>query len=126
MTARSSVPGRVMWAAFTAFGLVLLVLGLAQKFYLGTVTDAFQRDRTGNTLILAGALVILASAAWSRLRTDPLRVTLAVAAPAIVVGCLNLVIGDSLLPHLGALFAVPAALAGIIGGLLRSRLGGRS
>jgi hypothetical protein len=119
---RTPVLGRVVSAVAAAAGLVLLVMGLAQKFYLGSVTDAFERDRTGNTFMLFGAVAVLAAAGWSRFRGDPLWVTLTVAAPAVVVGGLNLVLGDSLLPHIGALLAVPAGLAGIIGGLVPHRV----
>jgi hypothetical protein len=50
-----AAPGSAGWAVIAVAGLVLLVLGLAQKFYLGAVADDFERDRTGNTLILIGA-----------------------------------------------------------------------
>lgn len=68
-----------------AGALCLLSWGLVQTFYLGTVTDAFARDRTGNILILVGAV-------------------------------LNLAATGSLLPHIGALAAVPMGLAGTVGG----------
>lgn len=71
---------------------------------------------SGNTLILAGALLGLAAAGWSFYRGDAVGVTGMVTAPAVIIGGLNLVAGDSLLPHLAALTAVPLGLAGIIGG----------
>ena len=39
-----------------------------------------------------------------------------VAAPAVVIGGLNLAAAGSLLPHIGALAAVPMGLAGTVGG----------
>lgn len=113
-----SVVARTAWAVAAAAGIVLLCLGLAQTFYFGTVTGAFERDRLGNTLILAGAVLGLSAGAWSRHRGDHLWVTVLVAAPAVVVGGLNLVAGGSLLPHFGALAAVPFGLAAISGGAL--------
>jgi hypothetical protein len=114
----SSVPARMAWAVVAAGGLILLCLGLGQKFYFGSVTDAFERDRLGNTLILAGGVLGLAAAGWSRYRGDPLWVTLLVAVPATVIAGLNLVAGDSLLPHIAALAAVPLGVAGITGGVV--------
>lgn len=114
----SSVPARTAWAVVAAVGLILLCLGLGQKFYFGSVTNAFARDRLGNTLILAGAVLGLAAAGWSRYRGDPLWVTVMVAVPAVVIGGLNLVVGDSLLPHIAALAAVPLGVAGVIGGVV--------
>lgn len=114
----SSVPARMAWAGAAAAGLILLCLGLGQKLYLGAVTDAFERDRLGNTFILAGAVLGLAAAGWSRYRGDPLWVTVMVAVPAVVIGGLNLVVGDSLPPHIAALAAVPLGVAGIIGGIV--------
>ncbi len=111
----SSIPARPAWAGTAAAGLILLCLGLAQKFYLGAVANAFERDRLGNTLILAGAVLVLAAAAWSRYRGDPVWGTVMVAVPAAVIAWLNLVAGDSLLPHIAALAAVPLGVAGVIG-----------
>ncbi|WP_161958225.1 hypothetical protein [Arthrobacter sp. H-02-3] len=51
-------------------------MGLEQTFYLGTVTNAFEIDRTGNTCILAGAVVGLVAVGWSRYRGDALWVTI--------------------------------------------------
>ena len=50
----SSVPARTAWAVGAAVGLILLGLGLGQKFYFGSVTNAFARDQLGNTLIRPG------------------------------------------------------------------------
>jgi hypothetical protein len=114
----SSVPARAAWAGTAAAGLILLCLGLGQKFYFGSVTNAFARDRLGNTLILAGAVLGLAAAGWSRFRGDSLWATVMVAVPAVVIGGLNLVVGDSLLPHIAALAAVPLGVAGVIGAIV--------
>lgn len=114
----SSIPAKAVWAGTAAAGLVLLCLGLGQKFYFGSVTNAFARDQIGNTLILAGAVLGLAAAGWSRYRDDPLWVTVMMAAPAVVTGGLNLVAGDSLLPQIAAVAIVPLGVAGVIGGLV--------
>ncbi|MET4135181.1 hypothetical protein [Pseudarthrobacter sp. PvP090] len=113
----SSVAARAAWGLAATAGVVLICLGLGQTFYIGTVTNAFERDRLGSTSILAGSVLGLAAAGWSLYRRDQLWVSLLVAAPAVVVGGLNLVAGGSLLPHIGALAAVPLGLAGIIGGV---------
>lgn len=97
--------------------LVLLCLGLSQKLYLGSVTNAFERDQIGNTLMLAGALLGLAAAGRSLYRGDPVWVTGMIASPAVIIGGLNFVAGDSLMPHVAALAAVPLGLAGITGGV---------
>ena len=115
----STIPARAAWTVWTgaaAASVVLLCLGLSQKLYVGSVTNAFERDQIGNTLILAGALLRLAAAGWSLYRSDAVWVTAMVTAPAVIIGGLNLVAGDSLLPHLAALAAVPLGLDGIIGG----------
>ncbi|MGO4807278.1 hypothetical protein AB4089_19400 [Arthrobacter sp. 2MCAF15] len=114
----SSAPARMAWAGTAAVGLILLCLGLGQKFYFASVTNAFARDRLGNTLILVGAALGLAASGWSRYRGDALWVTVMVAVPAVVIGGLNLVVGDSLLPHSAALAAVPLGVAGVIGGIV--------
>ena len=116
----SSIAARAAWAGIAASGLILLCLGLS-TFYFGSVTNAFARDQIGNTLILAGAVLGLAGAGWSRHRGDPLWVTVTVAVPAVVIGGLNLVVGDSLLPHIAALAAVPLAVVGVIGGVVGQR-----
>lgn len=72
---------------------------------------------SGNTLILAGALLGLAAAGWSFYRGDAVGVTGMVTAPAVIIGGLNLVAGDSLLPHLAALTAVPLGWPGSSAGL---------
>ncbi|MGY3318385.1 hypothetical protein ACVWYS_003102 [Arthrobacter sp. TE12231] len=66
----SSITARTAWAVAALAGLVLLCLGLEQTFYLGTVTNAFEIDGTGNTCILAGAVVGLAAVGWSRYRGE--------------------------------------------------------
>ncbi|SKB38915.1 hypothetical protein SAMN05660473_00477 [Arthrobacter sp. 49Tsu3.1M3] len=116
-----SIAARAAWAGIAAAGLILLCLGLGQTFYFGSVTNAFARDQIGNTLILAGAVLDLAAAGWSRHRGDPLWVTVTVAVPAVVIGGLNLVVGDSLLPHIAALAAVPLGVVGVIGGVVGQR-----
>lgn len=116
----SSVPARMAWAGTAAGGLVLLCLGLGQTLYLGAVTNAFERDRLGNTFILAGAALDLAAAGWARYRGYPAWVTVLVAVPAVVVAGLSLAAGGSLLPHIAALAAVPLGAAGVIGGVVTS------
>ncbi len=44
--------------------------------------------------------------------------SLLVAVPAVVIAGLNLVAGDSLLPHIAALAAAPLGVAGLIGGVV--------
>ncbi|MCX6498585.1 MAG: hypothetical protein NTU93_07250 [Arthrobacter sp.] len=116
----TTVRARTAWSGVAAASLILLCLGLSQTLYLGEVGNAYERDRTGNALILAGAALGLAAAGWSHYRGAPRWVSTLVAAPAVAVAGLNLVVGDSLLPHVSALVAVPLGLAGIIGGIVGS------
>ena len=74
-----------------------------------------------HALILAGTATSSAAAIWARLSDLGWPVTLAVAAPALLVGWPDLVMPDSLIPHLGALLAVPAAFAGLTIGLVSER-----
>lgn len=67
----SSISARTMWAVIAAAAVVLLCIGLAQTLYIGTVTNAFERDQIGNTLVLPGAALGMAASGWSRYRETP-------------------------------------------------------
>lgn len=68
--------------------------------------------------MLAGAAMSLASAVWSQVRGNPLWVTVCVASPALLVGMAIMILtGPSVAPEIAGLIALPAALAGLIGGL---------
>jgi hypothetical protein len=105
-----------------AVSLVLIVIGLDRSFFIigyrASVPEFREAARVGSLFILGGSAASLAAAVWSYLRGHPYWVTVCVAAPALVVGGIALMGPQSLLRHIGAVVALPAAVAGIIGGLL--------
>lgn len=107
-----------MWALAVVASLVLAAAGLAMTFSLIHTPASFAREGPGHALIFAGAVASAAAAVWARLSDLGWPVALAVAGPALLVGWPDLVMPDSLIPHLGGLLALPAALAGLIIGLV--------
>jgi hypothetical protein len=110
-----------LWALAILASLILTATGLALTFSLIRTPETLAREGPGHALILAGTATSAAGAIWARLSDLGWPVTLAVAGPALVVGWPDLVMPDSLIPHLGALLAVPAAFAGLIIGLVGGR-----
>ena len=73
----------------------------------------------GRVFMLAGSATSLAAAIWSQVRGNRLWVTICVAAPAVLVGMAMMIMTPpSLTPQIAGLIALPAALAGLVGGLL--------
>lgn len=114
---RRSLP----WAAMVVVSIVLTGIALERTalFVYAPVPEFIERLRVGRLFMLAGSAASLAAAIWSQVRGNPLWVTICVAAPAALVGLATMIMTPpSLTPQLAGLFAVPAALAGLLGGLL--------
>jgi hypothetical protein len=114
--------GRALpWAALVVVSIVLTGIALertALSVY-EPVPYFIDRLRVGRLFMLAGSATSLAAAVWSQVRGNPLWVTICVAAPAALVGMATMIMTPpSLAPQIAGLFALPAALAGLIGGLL--------
>lgn len=111
----------VAWFALVVVGLALLGIGLDKTFWFEPTGEALAGDRVGNLLILAGSVAVFAAAAWARWLHTPTWVCVLVATPAVLIGGLTVLSGNSLLPHLSALVGLPVGLAGLISGLMLAR-----
>ena len=101
--------------------IVLVGIALERTAFLvyTPVPEFIERLRVGRLFMLAGSATSLAAAIWSQVRGNPLWVTICVAAPAALVGLATMIMTPpSLTPQLAGLVALPAAVAGLIGGLL--------
>ena len=109
------------WVALVVVAIVLTGVALertASSVY-DPVPEFIDRLRVGRLFMLAGSVTSLAAAIWSQVRGNPLWVTICVAAPAALAGMATMITTPpSPAPHIAGLFALPAALAGLIGGLL--------
>lgn len=109
------------WAALVLVAIVVTGAALERTAFLADVPgpEFIERVRVGRLLMLAGSAASLAAAVWSQIRGNPLWITLCVASPAALVGLATMIMTPpSLTPQIAALIALPAALAGLIGGLL--------
>lgn len=109
------------WAALVVVSIVLTGIALERTalFVYTPVPEFIERLRVGRLSMLAGSAASLAAAIWSQVRGNPLWVTICVASPAALVGLATMIMTPpSLTPHIAGLFALPAAIAGLIGGLL--------
>lgn len=114
------------WAALVVVSIVLTSIALERTafFVYAPVPEFIERLRVGRLFMLAGSAASLAAAVWSQVRGNPLWVTICVAAPAALVGLATMIMTPpSLTPQIAGLFALPAALAGLIGGLLSRNQG---
>jgi hypothetical protein len=111
-----------VWAALVFASIVLMLIGLWRRIFFGyTAIPEFVEDlRVGNQFILAGSLASLLAAALTLVQKYPRWVSVCVAAPAVLIGGLALMGPPNLAPHLVAFFVLPAAFAGMLGGILRS------
>lgn len=116
--ARRGWPGSILWSLLVVASMVLMVAGLLRSTFFGfTAVPEFVEDaRIGGLYLLGGSAASAAAAAWSFLRGHPRWVTACVAAPAVLVGGASLLMPYSLARHLAALVALPAAVAGMVGG----------
>jgi hypothetical protein len=108
------------WAALVVGAIIVTAIALERTtLFAYTPTPEFmERLRVGRLVMLAGAAMSLAAAVWSQVRGSPLWVTVCVASPAVLVGMAIMIMTvPSLAPLTAGLIALPAALAGLIGGL---------
>jgi hypothetical protein len=101
----------------------IVVTGIALErtaFFISASDPEFiERLRVGRLVMLAGSATSLAAAIWSQVRGHPLWVTICVASPAVLVGLATMMMTPpSLTPLVAGAVALPAAIAGLIGGLL--------
>jgi len=111
----------VAWSALVVVGLALLGTGLDKTFWFEPTSEALAGDRFGNLLILAGSAATFAAVAWARWMQAPTWVCVLVATPAILIGGLTVLSGESLFPHLSALVGFPVGVAGLISGLMLAK-----
>jgi hypothetical protein len=112
------------WAALVVVSIVLTVVALERTAFFVYAPEqvVIDRLRVGRVFMLAGSAASLAAAIWSQVRGEPLWVTVCVAAPAALAGLATMITTPpSLAPQVAGLFALPAALAGLLGGLLSRR-----
>jgi hypothetical protein len=113
--------GRTLpWAGLVVVSIVLTGIALERTaFVIYEPVPAFiERLRVGRLFMLAGSAASLAAAIWSQVRGNPLWVTICVAAPAALAGLATMIMTPpSLTPQIAGLIALPAALAGLIGGV---------
>jgi hypothetical protein len=109
------------WAALVFGAIVVTAIALERTtfFVYATTPEFIERLRVGRLVMLAGAAMSLAAAIWSQVRGNPLWVTVCVASPAVLVGMAIMIMTvPSATPQVAGLIALPAALAGLIGGML--------
>lgn len=113
-----------LWALGVLAAIGLTGWGLSMMLLLFGYPDAFQREKSGHTLIFLGAAASAGSAVWARLRGQGWPVTYAVAAPALLVGLPDLADSHGLVTFIGCIIVFPAAFAGLLYGLLSGRAKG--
>lgn len=112
------------WAALVGVSIIMTGISLERTmlFAYEPVPEFVERLRVGRLFMLAGSAASIAAAVWSQIRQYPLWVTLCVAAPVALVGLATMITTPpSLMPQIFGLFALPAALAGLIGGVTFKR-----
>lgn len=112
------------WAVLVGVSVILTGISLERTLVIGyePVPELVERLRVGRLLMLGGSAASIAAAVWSQIRQYPLWVTLCVAAPVVLVGlAMMIATPPSLMPHILGLFALPAAVAGLIGGVTSKR-----
>lgn len=115
--------GVFLWSALVLTAMVLIVLGLERSLLWVSTPQLRQQALTGHLLIYAGSALLIAAALWSYLRRHLLLSSVLVATPAVLLGGLVLAAPYSLFPHIAALFALPAAVLGLVLGIRGNRSG---
>lgn len=106
--------GVALWSAVVLAAMVLIVFGLERSLLWTSTPQLRQEARLGHLFVLSGSALLLAAALWSYLRRRLLLGFLLVAAPAVLLGGLVLAAPYSLYAHIAALFALPAAIVGVL------------
>jgi hypothetical protein len=112
------------WGLLVGASIVLTGISLERTmlFVYEPVPEFVERLRIGRLFMLAGSAASIAAAVWSQIRQYPLWVTICVAAPVALVGLATMVTTPpSLMPQVFGLVALPAAFAGLIGGVTFKR-----
>jgi len=110
----------VPWGALVIVSIVVTGIALERTafFDYADAPELIERLRVGRLFMLAGSAASIAAAIWSQVRGKPLWVTICVASPAALVGLATMMMTPpSLAPHIAGILALPAALAGLIGGI---------
>ena len=108
------------WAALVFVSVVVTGIALERTAFFVYVPgpEFIERVRMGRLFMLIGSATSLAAAIWSQVRGNPLWVTICVASPAVLVGLATMMMTPpSLTPLVAGAVALPAAVAGLIGGL---------
>lgn len=108
------------WAVLVVVSIVVTGVALERTAFFITASDPefIERMRVGRLVMLAGSAASLAAAIWSQIRGNPLWVTICVASPAVLVGLATMMMTPpSITPLVVGVIALPAAFAGLIGGL---------
>lgn len=108
------------WAVLVVVSIVVTGIALERMAFFITASDPefIERMRVGRLVMLAGSAASLAAAIWSQIRGNPLWVTICVALPAVLVGLATMMMTPpSITPLVVGVIALPAAFAGLIGGL---------
>lgn len=111
----------IAWSVLVVIGLILLGKRVGQTWYFEPTAEALEGARVGDLLIFAGSVTILAAAGLARKMRTPTWACVLVAVPAFLIGGLTLLVGESLLPQLAALVALPVGLAGLISTLILAK-----
>lgn len=112
------------WAALVALSIVLTGVAVERTtlYFYEPVPEFVERLRVGRLFMLAASAASIAAAIWSQLRGHPLWITVCVAAPAVLVGLATMIMTPpSTSPLVAGFVALPAAVAGLVGGLLTRR-----
>jgi len=111
--ARRRWAATIAWVLLVLASMVLIGYGIMRANWHIWLPNPAEQEETwsGNRYIFAGSALSFAAAARSRLRGNPVWVTVCVGLPGVLVGWSALVQPYSLLRHLAAVVAFPLALA---------------
>jgi hypothetical protein len=118
-----AIGGRALWAVVVVGSLGLLLRGLAAGVYIEPTGEALASARSGRVLVAVACCLLAGAALYAvGVAGRPGWVAAGLLAPVVLCGGLTLLAAETLFPQLAVLVAYPAALAGLLGGLLlRSR-----
>ncbi len=107
--------GTIAWALLVLASMALIVIGLSRTVFFVWAPEPALVEKAGiaSPYINAGCVLSVAAAVLSRLRGNPIWVTVCVGLPGILVGWAVWTNPFSLLRHLAAVVTFPLALAGV-------------
>ncbi len=113
---------RLPWAAVVLAALALLGDGLWATLYVEPAGEALEQARTGRLMLVLACVLLLVAVATARtLLQAPTWAWVALLVPVVLTGGLALVAGESLFPQLSLVVSGPAALTGLVGGVVAPR-----